>query len=244
MQKIDHLIDGKAVPGTDYFETVNPATQGVLAEVAAGGAAEVNAAVAAAKAAVTTARINLGYATVTAHEQSNRPELDRNALVPIARKHRPLAEALNQLYEERVLLSALARSRVFGVLSEPELRQLTRKLETVAVPAGTLVVPEGLPAKGAWVVKRGAFRVTFRADGREVAVALLRPHEVFGDLAEGRDLPQAESVTAVSEAELLFLAAEELAGFRARSSRLAEALDALRLERAKMCVAALRAGRR
>ena len=51
MQKIDHLIDGKAVAGTDYFETVNPATQGVLAEVAAGGAAEVNAAVAAAKAA-------------------------------------------------------------------------------------------------------------------------------------------------------------------------------------------------
>ncbi|MFD1892323.1 5-carboxymethyl-2-hydroxymuconate semialdehyde dehydrogenase [Ottowia beijingensis] len=51
MQKIDHLIDGKAVPGTDYFETVNPATQGVLAEVAAGGADEVNAAVAAAKAA-------------------------------------------------------------------------------------------------------------------------------------------------------------------------------------------------
>ena len=50
MQKIDHLIDGKAVAGTDYFETVNPATQGVLAEVAAGGAAEVNAAVAAAKA--------------------------------------------------------------------------------------------------------------------------------------------------------------------------------------------------
>ncbi|HMM36460.1 MAG TPA: cyclic nucleotide-binding domain-containing protein, partial [Thermoanaerobaculia bacterium] len=184
------------------------------------------------------------YATVTARAQSNLLELDRNALVPIARKHRPLAEALNQLYEERVLLSALARSRVFGVLSEPELRQLTRKLETVAVPAGTLVVQEGLPAKGAWVVKRGAFRVTFRADGREVAVALLRPHEVFGDLAEGRDLPQAESVTAVSEAELLFLAAEELAGFRARSSRLAEALDALRLERAKMCVAALRAGRR
>ena len=184
------------------------------------------------------------YATVTAREQSNLLELDRNALVPIARKHRPLAEALNQLYEERVLLSALARSRVFGVLSEPELRQLTRKLETVAVPAGTLVVQEGLPAKGAWVVKRGAFRVTFRADGREIAVALLRPHEVFGDLAEGRELLQAESVTAVSEAELLFRPAEELAGFRARSARLSEALDALRLERAKMCVAALRAGRR
>ena len=49
--KIDHLINGKSVPGTDYFESVNPATQGVLAEVASGGEAEVHAAVAAAKAA-------------------------------------------------------------------------------------------------------------------------------------------------------------------------------------------------
>jgi 5-carboxymethyl-2-hydroxymuconic-semialdehyde dehydrogenase len=49
--RIQHLIDGRPVEGTDYFETANPATQAVLAEVAAGGEAEVNAAVAAAKAA-------------------------------------------------------------------------------------------------------------------------------------------------------------------------------------------------
>ena len=49
--KIDNLIDGKAVAGRDRFETVNPATQEVLAEVASGGEAEVHAAVAAAKAA-------------------------------------------------------------------------------------------------------------------------------------------------------------------------------------------------
>ena len=49
--QIHHLIDGKTVSGRDTFETVNPATQEVLAEVAAGGEAEVHAAVAAAKAA-------------------------------------------------------------------------------------------------------------------------------------------------------------------------------------------------
>ena len=49
MQQIDHLINGKPVAGRDYFQTVNPATQEVLAEVASGGEAEVNAAVAAAK---------------------------------------------------------------------------------------------------------------------------------------------------------------------------------------------------
>jgi len=49
--KIDHLINGKAVASSSYFETRNPATQDVLAEVASGGVAEVDAAVAAAKAA-------------------------------------------------------------------------------------------------------------------------------------------------------------------------------------------------
>jgi 5-carboxymethyl-2-hydroxymuconic-semialdehyde dehydrogenase len=49
--KVDHLINGKSVAGRSYFESINPATQEVLAEVAAGGASEVDAAVAAAKAA-------------------------------------------------------------------------------------------------------------------------------------------------------------------------------------------------
>jgi 5-carboxymethyl-2-hydroxymuconic-semialdehyde dehydrogenase len=49
--QIQHLIDGAAVGGSEYFETVNPATQEVLAQVARGGVKEVDAAVGAAKAA-------------------------------------------------------------------------------------------------------------------------------------------------------------------------------------------------
>ncbi len=49
--RIEHLIAGKPVAGSDYFTTLNPATQDVLAEVARGGASEVNAAVDSAKAA-------------------------------------------------------------------------------------------------------------------------------------------------------------------------------------------------
>jgi 5-carboxymethyl-2-hydroxymuconic-semialdehyde dehydrogenase len=48
---IEHLINGAAVPSKDYFETIDPATQEVLAEVARGGEGEVDAAVSAAKAA-------------------------------------------------------------------------------------------------------------------------------------------------------------------------------------------------
>ena len=49
--RVEHLIGGKPVASRSYFETVDPATQDVLAEVARGGAAEVEAAVVAAKAA-------------------------------------------------------------------------------------------------------------------------------------------------------------------------------------------------
>ncbi|MBK9363672.1 MAG: 5-carboxymethyl-2-hydroxymuconate semialdehyde dehydrogenase [Rubrivivax sp.] len=48
---IQHLINGEPVDSRERFETVNPATQAVLATVASGGAEEVHAAVAAAKAA-------------------------------------------------------------------------------------------------------------------------------------------------------------------------------------------------
>ena len=34
--RIEHLINGKPKAARDYFETVNPATQEVLAEVASG----------------------------------------------------------------------------------------------------------------------------------------------------------------------------------------------------------------
>lgn len=47
--QINHLINGKSVTSSRYFETINPARQAVLVEVASGGGADVNAAVVAAK---------------------------------------------------------------------------------------------------------------------------------------------------------------------------------------------------
>jgi 5-carboxymethyl-2-hydroxymuconic-semialdehyde dehydrogenase len=49
--RVEHLIAGKPVGANTYFETIDPATQQVLAEVARGGAAEIDAAVAAARTA-------------------------------------------------------------------------------------------------------------------------------------------------------------------------------------------------
>jgi 5-carboxymethyl-2-hydroxymuconic-semialdehyde dehydrogenase len=48
---IQHLINGESVDSAQHFESINPATQEAIATVAAGGADEIKAAVAAAKAA-------------------------------------------------------------------------------------------------------------------------------------------------------------------------------------------------
>ncbi len=45
MKKVNHWINGKNVAGNDYFQTTNPATGEVLADVASGGEAEINQAV-------------------------------------------------------------------------------------------------------------------------------------------------------------------------------------------------------
>jgi 5-carboxymethyl-2-hydroxymuconic-semialdehyde dehydrogenase len=49
--QIEHLIDGKSVSSRGYFETVNPATQELLAQVASGTGEEINQAVASARSA-------------------------------------------------------------------------------------------------------------------------------------------------------------------------------------------------
>ena len=48
---IEHLINGQRIASQDYFDNINPATQEVIGQIARGGTDEVNAAVAAAKAA-------------------------------------------------------------------------------------------------------------------------------------------------------------------------------------------------
>ena len=90
--RIQHLIDGRPVDSRGYFETVNPATQEVLAEVARGGADEVDAAVAAAKAAFPAWAARPATERAAADAQARRP--DRAARARARRetetqRHRP-----------------------------------------------------------------------------------------------------------------------------------------------------------
>ena len=170
-------------------------------------------------------------ATVTARAPADLLELDRNAIAPLVKKHRHVADALSRLFAERVLDGVLARSRFFGVLPRPDRDALARRLKPVSAKAGGVVVREGENDAGLYLVRRGAVRVTVRRGERDVALALLTPHDFFGDLGTVRGGPRTASVTAVSETELLWLSGPDLLALLAHRPALGAALREIQLER-------------
>lgn len=170
-------------------------------------------------------------ATVTARSPADLLELDRNAIAPLVKKHRHVAGALSRLFAERVLDGVLARSRLFGVLPRPDRDALARRLRPVVAKPGDVLVREGAADAGLYLVRRGAVRVTVRRGGRDVALALLTPHEMFGDLATVRSGPRTASVAAVTETELLWLSGPDLLALLANRPALAAALREIQVER-------------
>ena len=170
-------------------------------------------------------------ATVQARTRVDLLELDRNALTPLVKKHRHVAEALSRLFAERVLDGVLARSRLFGHLPRPDRDALARRLKPVAARPGEVVIREGASDAGLYLVRRGAVRVTVRKGTREVALALLTPHEFFGDLATVRSRPRTASVAAVTDTELLWLSGPDLLALLANRPELAAVLEEIQLER-------------
>jgi CRP-like cAMP-binding protein len=170
-------------------------------------------------------------ATLTARTRADLLELDRNAITPLAKKHRNIAEALSRLHGERVLDGVLARSRLFGHLPRTDRDVLARRLKPVTAKAGDVLVREGATDAGVFLVRRGAVRVTVRRGTSDVALATLTPHDFFGDLATVRSRPRTATVTAVADTELLWLAGPDLLVLLAQRPGLASALEEIQLER-------------
>ncbi len=170
-------------------------------------------------------------ATVSARTRVDLLELDRNALTPLVKKHRHVADALSRLYAERVLDGVLARSRLFSPLPRSDRDALARRLKPVAAKPGEVLIREGASDAGLYLVRRGAVRVTVKRGARDVALALLTPHDFFGDLATVRSRPRTASVTAVTDTELLWLAGADLLALLAQRPGLTAVLEEIQLER-------------
>ncbi len=144
-------------------------------------------------------------ATVTAETDVELLEIRAEVLVDLAGRHPHVAVSLRRFYRQRLLANAMAVSPVFRPLSREARREVMARFRTREVTAGEVIVREGEPSDGLYVVLDGAFQVRHRQGAEGVEVAELREADVFGEMSCLRKIPATATVTARRAGTLLRL---------------------------------------
>ncbi len=104
---------------------------------------------------------------------------------------------------------AIAQTPLFAHLSKKDIKQLTGVLRERSFPAGTVVIEEGKPGVGFFVIASGSAAVT--VGGRKVGV--MGPGDHFGEIALIDEGLRAGAVSAETDLECYALAAWQFRPF-------------------------------
>ena len=129
----------------------------------------------------------------------------------------------------------LARTEVFGELSQPELDEVAQ----VAVPRswerGEVIFREGDPGDTCYLIKSGAVILTREhQDGRMIALAELRGGGMFGELAMFRGETRSATAEAIEETAAVALLAPDVQRLIKRNPEIANKLLGALAERVRV----------
>lgn len=144
-------------------------------------------------------------ATVRAVGDVDVLELPRVDIEAHAAELESVRAALERFTRGRFLANLAATSPLFRALDPDARRRALARFESELVAAGDIVIEEGEPGPGLFLVMRGELKVSRRVRGTERRLAILRSGQVFGEISLLRDRPTTATVTAVSPGELLRL---------------------------------------
>jgi cAMP-dependent protein kinase regulator len=150
-------------------------------------------------------------ASVRTLEPTELLELSAAQLRSVIESHPRLEEVLYKMYRERALLNVLAHSPLFEMLGVEDRESVAARVELVTYDAGQPVFQRGEQGRAVFLVKRG--RVEVRAmgpDDEEVSLAILRPHQFFGEVSFLTGVPRTATVVPLEDCELLKLGEESL----------------------------------
>jgi CRP-like cAMP-binding protein len=144
-------------------------------------------------------------ATVVAEEPSEVLVLEFEVLRALAGRFPHLARSLRRFYRQRLLANALAVSPLFRPFGREDRKAVMEKFRERAVQPGEVIIREGAPADGLYVVLEGAIDVTRRTEAGDVLVGQLREGDLFGEISCMRKTGATATVTVKRGGSLLRL---------------------------------------
>jgi NTE family protein len=129
------------------------------------------------------------------------------------------------------VLAFLAESELFGGLDGAERQLLADRLETVVVQGGEVLIREGDPADGIYLVFSGRLQARLGADDDLTVIGEAGRGEVIGEAALLTDRPRGATVVALRDSLVLRLPVEAFEDLLARSPMLLRPIAGQVIER-------------
>lgn len=129
------------------------------------------------------------------------------------------------------LAAFLAGVPFFAALDETAREQLAQQLEPVQVAAGQVLVAQGEPGEGLFIVVSGRLRVSVSAGGTERALHDLARGAIVGEIALLSNLPRSATVRAVRDSDLLVLRQSSFRALVEQTPRVLHEISRLLIDR-------------
>ncbi len=172
-------------------------------------------------------------ATVRCAEPTTLLEVTREAVRELIRRDSRVLKLLMRFFRSRMVTNLVASSELFAPFSPSECRQLTTKFQLRELPPGYLVVEQGQPADGLYLVLVGILHAFSTISGRRQQLGSLFPGDVFAEtsLLDGRSAEA--TITTDDRVWLLRLPREDFHNWITEYPRLRKQLDEIVLTRSR-----------
>ncbi|WP_426752261.1 cyclic nucleotide-binding domain-containing protein [Myxococcus sp. Y35] len=137
----------------------------------------------------------------SASDDTQLLEISAGVLAELSRGHPQVAQALKKFCRQRMLTNVMNTSELFRLFDRKDRRALVERFRSRDVERDTVIIRDGDPTDGLYVVLSGEVEV--RKDGH--LLTLLREGEVFGEISLLQKTPATATVTATRHTTLLRL---------------------------------------
>lgn len=150
-------------------------------------------------------------ASVLAGSECILLQLSRSDFELLLQEFHYLKKSFTKIAETNEFAGALKRHAYFAAIDTSTLRLLAKRLQTLVVDPGTVVIHQNEMGESCYYLKSGEVEVTRAGtDGKIEKLATLHAGDIFGEASVLTDLPRNATVTATAQTKLLVIPKQDL----------------------------------